>query len=137
MDRILLQNLLPKEGTFQNLKLLREAREMLSFTEEENRLLAFSSVGPNQVAWRQVVYLDKETGTPIEMTPENIADAEANPGKYGFVEAVPPKEFEFGDVVIGLIVKEMQDLDVKEKLTDQHFGLFEAFIGVEENESSQ
>jgi hypothetical protein len=45
MDRIVLQNLLPKEGNFANLKLLRKARESLSFTEDENKALAFRQEG--------------------------------------------------------------------------------------------
>jgi len=41
LDRLLLLNLLPVEGSFVNLKLLRVAREDLSFNEEENKSLNF------------------------------------------------------------------------------------------------
>lgn len=66
LDRIVLQNLLPKEGNFANLKLLRIARESLSFNEEENKALAFrqeaeklfwneNTVEPKEIAIGEVV----------------------------------------------------------------------------------
>ena len=41
LERIVLLNILPQQGSFSNLKLLRVAKEALSFTEEENKLLNF------------------------------------------------------------------------------------------------
>lgn len=49
-ERILLLNLLPKEGNFTNLKLLRVAREALSFTELETKALNFRQEG-DQMFW--------------------------------------------------------------------------------------
>ena len=50
LERLLVLNLLPKEGTFTNLKLLRVARENLSFTEEENKVLKFKQEN-DQIVW--------------------------------------------------------------------------------------
>ena len=50
MERLLTQNLLPEKGSFTNLKLVRVARENLSFNEAENKALAFTQKG-EQLAW--------------------------------------------------------------------------------------
>ena len=62
LERLLLLNLLPKEGTFTNLKLLRVARENLSFTEEENEALKFKQEN-DQVIWVNNAVDDKEIDT--------------------------------------------------------------------------
>lgn len=59
IDRIVLLNLLPKEGNFANLKLLRTARESLSFNEDENKALAFRQAG-EQILWTDNVVGSKE-----------------------------------------------------------------------------
>ena len=95
LERLLLLNLLPKEGTFTNLKLLRVARESLSFTEEENEALKFKQEN-DQIIWVN--------------------------------DAVGDKEIDTGEVVKGLIVKELKKLDKEEKLKDEFLSLFEKFV---------
>ena len=51
-ERIILMNILPREGDFRTLKILREFRESLSFSEKENKRLAFKREGP-KVLWKQ------------------------------------------------------------------------------------
>jgi hypothetical protein len=58
-ERLVALNLLPKEGNFTNLKLIRIAKEALSFDEEENRLLNFQQVG-NQLVWNQEADIQKK-----------------------------------------------------------------------------
>jgi len=41
LERLILLNILPKEGSYANIKLLRVARENLSFDEKENKALNF------------------------------------------------------------------------------------------------
>jgi hypothetical protein len=41
LERLMLLQVLPKEGNYSNLKALRVVREKLSFTEAENKALAF------------------------------------------------------------------------------------------------
>ena len=95
LERLLLLNILPKEGTFTNLKLLRVARENLSFTEEENEALKFKQEN-DQIIWVN--------------------------------DAVGDKEIDTGEVVKGLIVKELKKLDKEEKLKDEFLSLFEKFV---------
>ena len=59
LERILASGLLPKEGTFANLKLLRVAQEDLSFDEKENKALNFRQEG-EMTRWEDSVVPDKE-----------------------------------------------------------------------------
>lgn len=59
LDRLVALNLLPTEGSFTNLKLIRVAKETLSFNEEENKTLQFKQTG-DQMIWNQTVVVEKE-----------------------------------------------------------------------------
>ncbi len=59
LERLLLLNLLPKEGSFTNLKLIRVVREELSFTEEEHKLLQFKQTG-DKLVWLEGAISNKE-----------------------------------------------------------------------------
>jgi Ni,Fe-hydrogenase I large subunit len=62
VERILLMQTLPKEGSFTNLKLLRVVKEDLSFTEKENKLLKFRQEG-ELTQWENNVVKDKDIKT--------------------------------------------------------------------------
>ena len=96
MERIITLNLLPAEGSFANIKLLRVAREALSFDDLENKKLQFVQNG-DTLNWK----LDADVGE---------------------------KEITLGEIVTQMIVKELKKLDDEEKLTEQHFSLFEKFM---------
>ena len=59
LERLLIQNLLPEKGSFTNLKLMRVARESLSFDEAENKALKFVQDG-EQLRWEDNAVGDKE-----------------------------------------------------------------------------
>jgi hypothetical protein len=71
LERVMLMGVLPKEGTFANLKLLRIAKEDLSFSEEENKELNFRQEG-EQLHWddlaqtKEVNFGDTVTGLIVE-----------------------------------------------------------------------
>jgi len=68
-DRIALLGVLPAEGNFQTLKLLRTLRETLSFTEKENTDLAIKQVG-GMITW------DSDFDVPISIhVPDLLFDA--------------------------------------------------------------
>ena len=56
LERVMLMGVLPKEGTFANLKLLRIAKERLSFSEEENKKLNFRQEG-DQMYWDEAPHM--------------------------------------------------------------------------------
>ena len=59
LERIVLSQILPKDGSFLNLKLIRVAKEALSFNEEENKALCFVQKG-EVLNWKEGVVEDKE-----------------------------------------------------------------------------
>ena len=103
LDRIILSNILPKEGSFVNLKLLRVVREEISFNEEENKLLDFRQEG-EQLKW----------------------EAKIAGGKQ--VDIFPERDFKIGEVVTKLIQTALEKLNAQAKLTEQHLSLHEKFI---------
>ena len=59
LERILLLQILPQEGSFTNLKLLRIVREELSFSEKENKELEFKQTGTH-TTWSPTYTIEKE-----------------------------------------------------------------------------
>jgi len=139
LERMLAVNMLPKEGSITNLKLIREAREALSFNEMENKLLQFKQE-ENQVRWRDTIVVNKETGTPIEDNDEAFLDANLHPENYEARPAVGEVEIKIGGVASGMIVAALKKLEEnavkKEKgekvegdcLGEQHISLYEKFV---------
>lgn len=98
-DRLILGQLLPTQGSYTNLKLVRQAREALSFDEAENALLKFREVdspGGKTLAWTD--------------------------------GAVAPRAIVLGDVVTGLIAEKLRELDRKAQLTEELSSLYERFV---------
>ncbi len=50
-DRILLLNILPREGDITSLRIIRKLREDLSFSEEEHKVLEFKQDG-ERIQWK-------------------------------------------------------------------------------------
>lgn len=99
-ERITLFDVLPKEGNFATLKLLRQLREALSFDEEENKALNMTTTvdehGRGMITW--------------------------NP------EASLVKDIPIGEKMTDVVVEALKTLDKTGKLTEQHFTLYEKFI---------
>jgi len=97
-ERLVCMALLPAEGSFVTLKIVRELQMELAPTEEE---IALAEVKD-----------DLLTGG---VTAKNW-------------NAVEDKEIVFGDIAKALIVSALKKLDEAEKLTQQHFSLYEKFV---------
>jgi len=65
-ERVVLLNLLPKEGDYTALKLMRKLREDLSFSEEEHRRLNFRH-NEGQLSWDQGEPAPKEVEIGVTM----------------------------------------------------------------------
>lgn len=98
IERFLVQQLIPKEANYSNLTLIRKAREELSFSEEENKKLAFRTEGEGNEA----------------RTVWNKVDIE--------------KDVNLGETVTGMIVKELKRLDDAGKLVPEQCPLYEKFV---------
>jgi len=98
LERLTVYQLLPEVGSFLNLKLVREAKEMLSFTEEEHKELKFVNHNNGSLTWTQ--------------RPQDQDEV----------------EFDFNDTVKGLIVAALKKLDEQEKLEGRHISIYEKFV---------
>ena len=58
-DRMILLNILPKEGDYTTLKIIRKLQEELSFSEEEHKGLQFRQEN-GRTFWKQEADLPKE-----------------------------------------------------------------------------
>lgn len=97
-ERLVLLSIVPTEGNFITLKIVRKLREKLSFSEEEVK--AFEFVEANG----QVVWNTKNENERGEL------------------------EISFGEKAIDLIIEALKKLDKEGKLTDNHFSLYEKFV---------
>lgn len=100
-DRLMLLNILPPEGDFITLRIVRDLKRELSFSEQEIKDLKIVSE-PNVVRWDE--------------------KAEAEQGE---------KEVEIGSKATAIIVDVLVRLDKEKKLMEGHVSLYEKFIGKE------
>ena len=98
-DRLVCLALLPAEGSYATLKIVRELQMELAPSEEESKLAGVKD--------------DLLTGGVI-------AD-------LGW-DKVKDKEIIFGDIAKGIIVAALEKLNAEEKLTQQHFNLYKWFV---------
>jgi len=62
----MLLNILPKEGSYTNLKLLRKLRESLSFSDAENKEIVFHEEG-TRITWEKDIEKDVHTGSTMDV----------------------------------------------------------------------
>lgn len=101
-ERILLLNLLPKEENYAGVVALRRAKEMLSFTPDEQVYYELKSVpGPDgkpTVSWNAQKATSQVKDVPVDEYTTNV------------------------------IRNELAKLDKTKKLTDQHISVYEKFV---------
>ncbi len=95
-ERLILLNILPQEGDFTTLKIVRKLRETLSFSEEEHKRLQFKQDG-EQVKW--------------------------------LTEGDIEKDINLGEKATDIVVSTLKKLNEQKKLKDEHYSLYEKFIG--------
>lgn len=102
MDRLMLLQVLPKEGDFLSLRILRELKEELSFTEEEQAALELKQ--------------NREAGT-VNWNLEHE-------------QARGPKDVPIGEKATDLIVEALKGLNNRKQLTEAHMSIYERFVEV-------
>ena len=103
-ERLVTMGLLPQAGNFATLRIANEQNMVLGASDEETVIAG------------------------LETTPEGGVIA-----KFGW-DKIPEKEFTFKEAVLKLIRDALQKLDDEEKLTMEHFRVYEKFMLVEEEE---
>ena len=106
-NRLVALSLLPPEGSFATLKIVREMQMELAPTEEESKAAGI---------------IDNLLTGGVTVDPEKGWDK------------VEDKEIVFGDIAKALIVSALEKLDKEEKLTQQHFDLYKWFVLGEKQE---
>ena len=131
-ERLTLSGMLPEKGSYTSLKLIRVAREALSFTEEEHKLLQFRNeeVGGQQLSrWNQMQLINKTTKEAVSGNQEEVEKLVlSDPNSYEMRPTVGEVNIKLGEVVTQMIVKDLKALEEKEELEDRHFTLFEKFV---------
>lgn len=99
-ERYILLDLLPKEGTYTTLKILRKLREALSFSEEE------------LVKWG-IQEVPQPTGGVAVQWNRSAEDS---------------AEISIGEKASDIIVNVLKQRDQESKLTDREYSLYEKFV---------
>ena len=128
-ERLVLQSILPKEGDYITLKLVRKLREALSFSEKEITDIDFKS------HWRcgkcQKVELSADVikcqDCGIYMAPAGQVTWDEEKAKTVI------KDVHFGSAMENLCMSVLKKLSDEEKLTEQNMSLYEKFVKAEED----
>lgn len=131
IERMTLSMMLPEKGSYTNLKLIRVAREALSFTDMEHKVLKFcvETVGDQQVSkWNQSQLVDKTTGKVVTGDQKETEKLiMVDPENYEMRPTVDEVNIKLGEVVTQMIVRDLKSLEDKEELENKHFTLYEKF----------
>jgi len=104
-DRMVCLAILPPEGSYATLKIVRELQMELAPTEEENI----------------------KAGLISDLISGGVTIDDPDDPEKGW-DAVEPKEIIFGDIAKGIIVAALEKLNDAEKLTQQHVNLYAIFV---------
>ena len=123
-DRLILINILPKEGNFATLKIVREMREGLSFSEEEHKLYEIGAILKCENCSKEIKVPTSKAIPKCECGGKLV-----DTGRIGWnIEADKPNEINIGEKATDIIVEVLKKLNDDKKLTDQHFSLYEKFV---------
>lgn len=81
LERLVAIDLLPREGNYTDLKLIRQARENLSFTNEENEALNFREVDRRTMWDEGVPAKEIDLGSVVTKKLRSILETLNNEGK--------------------------------------------------------
>ena len=101
-ERINLLGILPQEGNFTTLRIVRTLREQLSLSEAEHAEFGIETK-------------QNDNGTITF----NWSNGDA---------ALTPKEFEFQPKALSIIAEALKKLDAQKQLRTEHISLYEAFV---------
>jgi len=129
-ERIILQNILPAEGDYITLKLIRKLRESLSFSEKEIADIDFKN------RWNCEACKTSELAVQTPKCPscgaymQPAGSVHWDEGKALNVI----KDVHMGRTMRDLCVSTLKKLSDEQKLTEQHMSLYEKFVEGEEED---
>jgi hypothetical protein len=123
-ERLTLQNILPKEGDFITLKLVRKLRESLAFNEREIAEINFRN------HWKCPKCQKVEVANEMPKCPDCDIYMQLG-GQVTWDDDKAKKVIKdvyMGDKMLALCESTLKKLSDEGKLTEQHFSLFEKFV---------
>lgn len=133
LERLALLSVLPKEGDFLTLKLVRKLRESLAFSEVEIESIKFN------LRWK-CPRCQKELASPEAMECPDCDIYMTNIGQMTWdIEKAKSvvKDIHLGNKMLALCTLTLRKLSDEQKLTEQHMSLYEKFVEADENEGGQ
>ena len=116
-ERAQILQILPKEGDFTILKVLRELQGLVGFSDEDHKEFNIRSNGAT-VSWGPSEEKNNK-GKRLFSDEENKKFSEA---------VVEEREIKFGDKALEIIKNELLKLDKDKKLTPAMFTVYEKFV---------
>lgn len=129
LERLALLEVLPKEGDFVTLKLVRKLRESLSFNEAEIKQIDFNQNWKCPKCNKEMASPDApkcECGSYMTATGSMTWDAMKGENVI--------KDVHMGEKMMGLCVAALKKLDSDKKLTEQFYSLYEKIVSAEEQD---
>jgi len=128
LERLVLMSILPREGDFITLKLVRKLREALSFSEKEIAEIDFKN------HWKCPKCEKVELSAGVVKCPDcDIYMVSAGQVTWDEVKAKKViKDVHMGDSMLALCKSTLKRLSDESKLTEQHMSLYEKFVKAEE-----
>ena len=108
LERLLLLDILPKEGDILSLKTARKLREAISFTDEEHEIVQFRKTG--------------------EVYVEDGVEKVVYPGQVAWMNKEYKAEIEVSEKAEDMIVVALKKASETRKLTDQYIDLYDRFV---------
>ena len=128
-ERLIAGNILPKEGDFPTLKIIRKLKENLSWDEDELESLDFHEeykCGNCEKLVKKPILepagLCKKCGSGLVKTGQIFWNQDAD----------KPTEIEIGKKATAVLARILEDLSDKEQLKEEHYSLYVKFVGDEE-----
>lgn len=124
-DRLILLNILPKEGDFTTIKIIRKLREELSFSEEEHNALKFQIPAKcedcDEVVLVPMGKASEKCSCGGKLIPSSNIQWKADADK--------PKDVQIGEKAMDVIKDTLLKLSKDKKLTEQHLNVYTKFMG--------
>jgi hypothetical protein len=127
-ERLTLQNILPREGDFVTLKLVRKLREALAFNEKEIAEINFKN------HWKCPKCPNTEISAEVPKCPNcNVYMKLIGQVTWDEDKAKDViKDVHMGDTMLALCKTTLKKLSDEQKLTEQHMSLYQKFVEAEE-----
>ena len=138
-DRFAILGILPAEGSFATLKIVRKLREQLSLTEKEIKEYGVTEILANHVGVIKNAKTDTEAlaiATKIygagnaQRMATGIRNGTLESNQISWNKGEKTTEMEFGEFAEKMIVDSLKKLNDANKLEDKHFVLYEKFVEV-------